>query len=47
MRYITFFQFLRRCLLKDAEVSVPPVEISKQIERLSKKDGTGNSDQTD
>lgn len=47
MRYITFFQFLRHCLLLDAEKRPSPQAILKNIGRTLSANGTKEVAQTD
>lgn len=43
MGHITFFQFLRRCLLLDAEAYTPPQEILRETKRRLCEGGTGGT----
>ena len=45
MAYITFFQFLRRCLLLDAENYTPPETVSKNVGAVLNESGTGEVEQ--
>lgn len=45
MAYITFFQFLRRCLLLDAERYPPPDRVSKYVGATLNKTGTRRANQ--
>ena len=47
MRYITFFQFLRRCLLLDAEEHTLPPAISKRIGGMLHENRTGEAAKDD
>ena len=46
MAYITFFQFLRRCFLWDAEHYAPPDTVAKNVGAMLNR-GTRGADRAD
>lgn len=46
MSYITFFQFIRRCLLRDAERCSPPEQVLEHVEAVLGETEPGKIPQT-